>query len=109
VKKWDKETVGATIGAGLPECAFWRVQFSKTGLWLNSLFMRSMGGISTFQTRTTTATSIFLFFSCFLEAVASPMEIQAGSASHTTHLVSTKKSVALKAGSPLESSRPLKG
>ena len=67
-----------------------------------------MGGISTFQARTATATGIFLFFSCFLEAVASPVErFESGLASHTTTLVSTKKSVASRAGSPLESSRLL--
>ncbi len=66
------------IEAGLPECAVWRDRFSKTGMWLKCLFMRSMGRISTFQARTVTATSIFLFFSCFLEAVTPPVGIQAG-------------------------------
>jgi hypothetical protein len=64
VKNWDKKTVGTMIEASLPECAVWRDRFSKTGNWLKYLFMRSMGGISTFQARTATATNIFLFFSC---------------------------------------------
>jgi hypothetical protein len=73
VKKWDKKAVGTMIEAGLPDCAVWRDRFSKTGTWLKCLFMRSMGRISTFQARTVTATSIFIFFSCFLEAVAPPV------------------------------------
>jgi hypothetical protein len=32
VKKWDKKAVGAMIGAGLPEYAVRRDQFSKTGM-----------------------------------------------------------------------------
>jgi hypothetical protein len=87
VKKWDKETVLAMIRAGLPECAFWRDRFSKTGTWLNSLFMSSMGRISTFQARTVTATSIYLFFSCFLRSSSAVGgRFEADSASHTTHL-----------------------
>jgi hypothetical protein len=40
-----------------------------------------MGGISTFQATTATATSIFLLFSCFLEAVA-PWAGKEGTGSH---------------------------
>src|ERR1700723_1461310 len=57
-----------------------------------------MGGISTFQATTATATSIFLLFSCFLEAVA-PWAGKEGTK------LSTKKSVAVRMGSTLESSR----
>jgi hypothetical protein len=69
VKKWDKGAVDAEVRAGLPDYAFWGDRFSKTGLRHNRLFMRLMGKISTFQATTVTATSISLFFSCFLEAV----------------------------------------
>ncbi|WP_353070065.1 hypothetical protein RBB75_07590 [Tunturibacter empetritectus] len=71
VKKWDKKTVDAEMRAGLPECALWYAQFSKIGLPHKRLFMRLMERISTFQATTVTATSISLFFSCFLKAVAS--------------------------------------
>jgi hypothetical protein len=70
VKKWDKGTVDAEVQADLPDYVFWADRFSKTGLRHNRLFMRSMGKISTFQATTVTATSISLFFSCFLQAVA---------------------------------------
>jgi hypothetical protein len=81
-------------------------RFSKTGHPHKHLFMRLMGRISTFQATTVTATSICLFFSCFLEAViAVDGDLWQVSASHTTTVVSTKKSVALEASSPLESSR----
>jgi hypothetical protein len=49
---------------------FWGGWFSKKGLDLKVVNQEQMGEISTFQATTVTATSIFLLFSCFLEAVA---------------------------------------
>ena len=106
VKKWDKRAIGPRCGMSIPNCACFGGRFSKTSQGSKFIGMNEMGGISTFQARTTTTTSIFFFSIVSLEAVA-PLDRGLGRYWRRTQatLVSTKKSVALKRASPLESSR----
>jgi hypothetical protein len=106
VKKWDKRAIGLRCGLSIPNCACLGGRFSKTGRGGKFIGINEMGVISTFQAQTTTATSIFFFSIVSLEAVA-PLDRGLGRYWRRTQstLVSTKKSIALEVGSPLESSR----
>jgi hypothetical protein len=50
--------------------ANWRDGFSKTRTVFRLLMNKEMGELSTFQATTVKATGIYVFYLCFLEAVA---------------------------------------